>query len=291
RLADAEHAVANRPRGATTPADDVARTLTKAICDAGRGRTAHALAAVTDLQAPRSGSNILRATTSLAVDALQQRSIRRRAPLTNSFLADLCAALGAVDLLVEHPMTTAYPVERSLARARRLFTTGRDDDAILDALVPLTDVACHPRSQVELYTLCALAADRTGRDQSALGSLRRALARAFADDMRAPFMGYGRAAAALLERYAWQLGEHHSYAVAVLEDVRQSDPPVFVETLTDRELAVLEYLPTMMSNVEIARQLYVSVNTVKTHLKSVYRKLGVERRRDAVVRARQLELL
>jgi LuxR family maltose regulon positive regulatory protein len=35
----------------------------------------------------------------------------------------------------------------------------------------------------------------------------------------------------------------------------------------------------------------VSVNTIKTHLKAVYRKLGVERRRDAVVRARQLELL
>ena len=46
----------------------------------------------------------------------------------------------------------------------------------------------------------------------------------------------------------------------------------------------------MMSNAEIAHSI-VSVNTVKTHLKSVYRKLGVERRRDAVVRGRQLELL
>jgi len=84
---------------------------------------------------------------------------------------------------------------------------------------------------------------------------------------------------------------HHGYAVEILEEVRRSDPPVFVEPLTDREHAVLQYLPTMMSNVEIARELFVSVNTVKTHLKAVYRKLGVERRRDAVLRARQLEIL
>jgi LuxR family maltose regulon positive regulatory protein len=66
---------------------------------------------------------------------------------------------------------------------------------------------------------------------------------------------------------------------------------VFVEPLTSRERAVLEYLPTMMTNTEIARQLLVSVNTVKTHLKAVYRKLGVARRREAVLRAKQLEIL
>ena len=65
----------------------------------------------------------------------------------------------------------------------------------------------------------------------------------------------------------------------------------FVEPLTPQEGIILQFLPTLMSNPEIAETMHLSINTVKTHLKALYRKLGVERRRDAVVRARQLELL
>ena len=59
-----------------------------------------------------------------------------------------------------------------------------------------------------------------------------------------------------------------------------------VEHLTERELIVLHYLPTMLKAGEIASDLYVSVNTVKAHLRSMYRKLGVSNRREAVERAR-----
>jgi LuxR family maltose regulon positive regulatory protein len=65
----------------------------------------------------------------------------------------------------------------------------------------------------------------------------------------------------------------------------------FVEHLTERELRVLRHLPTMMSNSEIAAEMHFSVNTVKTHLKSIYRKLDVTRRRQAVERARALSLI
>ena len=64
-----------------------------------------------------------------------------------------------------------------------------------------------------------------------------------------------------------------------------------MEPLTEREVAVLRRLPSLMSNHEIAEGLHVSVNTVKTHLKSMYRKLGVTNRREAVQRGRALELL
>ncbi|MEE1757206.1 helix-turn-helix transcriptional regulator [Streptomyces sp. SP18CS02] len=68
-------------------------------------------------------------------------------------------------------------------------------------------------------------------------------------------------------------------------------PPVPVEELSGRERDVLRRLALAMSTEEIAADLYVSVNTVKTHLKSAYRKLAVNRRNDAVRRARELRLL
>ena len=63
------------------------------------------------------------------------------------------------------------------------------------------------------------------------------------------------------------------------------------EQLTDRELSVLRYLPSQLSQREIANELYVSLNTVKTHCKAIYRKLGVEGRKPAVQAARDHSLL
>jgi LuxR family maltose regulon positive regulatory protein len=64
-----------------------------------------------------------------------------------------------------------------------------------------------------------------------------------------------------------------------------------VEKLTERELAVLRRLPSSLSTAEIARTLYVSLNTVKTQIQSIYRKLGVNSRHEAVETARRLGLL
>jgi LuxR family transcriptional regulator, maltose regulon positive regulatory protein len=61
--------------------------------------------------------------------------------------------------------------------------------------------------------------------------------------------------------------------------------------LTDSELAVLRFLPSHLTNQEIAEALFLSINTVKTHLRSAYRKLGVASRRAAIARARRLDLL
>jgi LuxR family maltose regulon positive regulatory protein len=64
-----------------------------------------------------------------------------------------------------------------------------------------------------------------------------------------------------------------------------------VEQLTEREIAVLRYLPTKMSQREIASELYVSFNTVKTHCTAIYRKLGADNRKAAVQAARDHQLL
>ena len=69
---------------------------------------------------------------------------------------------------------------------------------------------------------------------------------------------------------------------------RQTGP---IEQLTARELAVLRMLPLRMSNREMAAQLYVSVNTLKTHVRAIYRKLDVPHRSAAVRRATALQLV
>ena len=63
------------------------------------------------------------------------------------------------------------------------------------------------------------------------------------------------------------------------------------DPLTDRELEVLSYLPSRMTNHELAKNCFVSVNTIKTHTTHIYRKLNVANRDEAVLRARELGLL
>ena len=73
---------------------------------------------------------------------------------------------------------------------------------------------------------------------------------------------------------------------------QHDDPPAgLLEPLSERERAVLRLLPTLLSYPEIGSELFVAANTVKTHVKSIYRKLDVGSRREAVARARTLRLI
>jgi LuxR family maltose regulon positive regulatory protein len=80
-----------------------------------------------------------------------------------------------------------------------------------------------------------------------------------------------------------------SQLVSATEVARR--PRDLPESLTDRERAVLRFLATSMSTAEISNELCLSVNTVKTHLAAIYRKLAARKRREAVLVARELELL
>jgi LuxR family maltose regulon positive regulatory protein len=70
-----------------------------------------------------------------------------------------------------------------------------------------------------------------------------------------------------------------------------TDQSEILEPLSDRELEVLRLLRTDLSGPEIAAQLVVSLNTVKTHVKRIYSKLDVHSRYEAVERAKELDLL
>ena len=114
--------------------------------------------------------------------------------------------------------------------------------------------------------------------------------------MCSPFPDLGRRMEAML-RQRIRDGTAHRAIVGELLDVLAGRAPAprsaapLLEPLSEREQTLLRYLPTTLSNREIAAELFVTTNTVKTHLRSIYRKLDVAHRRDAVDRARDLRLL
>jgi len=107
-----------------------------------------------------------------------------------------------------------------------------------------------------------------------------------------PFLSVTGEFAGLLARHPGIAMRWPAAPAASQRDELADDRPGHVSAvLTGREYAVLRFLVTSMPAVEIAGELCVSVNTVKTHVAAIYRKLGVSKRREAVLRARELELL
>jgi LuxR family maltose regulon positive regulatory protein len=108
-----------------------------------------------------------------------------------------------------------------------------------------------------------------------------------------PFLQAEDLFGALLERHPavadqWPVPRPRTSAESAPERVITR---VLPEPLTQRELTILRFLGTSMSITEIADELCLSVNTVKTHIAAIYRKLPAGRRREAVLRARELELI
>jgi LuxR family maltose regulon positive regulatory protein len=156
--------------------------------------------------------------------------------------------------------------------------------------------AAHPVGAVERDVLRALALRALGDDHAALIELESALTRAEPEAIRRPFLSAGRGVRELLSEHLRRAVSHRWFASELVRRLEGGSsaripPAELLEPLSAREGEVLRFLPTMMSNADIASELYVSVNTVKTHVKSIYRKLEVTRRQDAVRRARQLHIL
>ncbi|HSL60054.1 MAG TPA: LuxR C-terminal-related transcriptional regulator [Acidimicrobiales bacterium] len=105
----------------------------------------------------------------------------------------------------------------------------------------------------------------------------------------------GRAVRAALRRAAERRPTPQLRQVLALVEratpTRRSRAAELVDPLTEREIEVIAYLPTRLSNVEMAANLYISANTLKTHLSRIYRKLGVTTRTEAIERCVELGLL
>lgn len=138
-------------------------------------------------------------------------------------------------------------------------------------------------------------AARRHRDGTALKSFTAAVDLARPERIRQPFLLLGSRLRSTSHRYRLLNGEHTDFVTTIPEDgpahEPEGDETGLLEGLTEREQTVLDYLPTMLKASEIAADLNVSVNTVKAHLRSLYRKLEAGTRREAVEKARARGLL
>jgi LuxR family transcriptional regulator, maltose regulon positive regulatory protein len=174
-----------------------------------------------------------------------------------------------------------------------------DPAEALDALQPVLDGTAPVIGYVTLvesHLLAGLAHRALGDQHAAEAATERALALAESDRLVLPFaMTFSRELLEVLPR-------HQSAHAALLTDILDllhgsspaapDQPPLLdAEELSPGELKVLRYLSTNLSRPEIAGVLSVSVNTVSTHVRSIYAKLGVRDRSSAVQRARALRLL
>jgi LuxR family maltose regulon positive regulatory protein len=150
-------------------------------------------------------------------------------------------------------------------------------------------------SALEILVLQVLALQAQGDIPAALASLHRALALAEPEGYVRIFVDEGRPMAALLRATTTQEGSP-AYARRLLDalGMPEDTAPVdqgLVDPLSPRELDVLRLLGTHLDGPDIARQLFVSLNTLRTHTKNIYAKLGVNNRRAAVHRGEELDLM
>ena len=187
------------------------------------------------------------------------------------------------------------------ARAMICLAEG-DPAAALGALQDVLDGAAPVigyLTVVESPLLAGLAHRELGDQRAANRAAERALALAEPDRPVLPFLMTG--SRELLEALPRHETAHGALLADILDVMRGASPaarnqhpaaqPEDLEGLSPGELRVLRYLPTNLSRPEIARDLSVSPNTVSTHIRSIYAKLGVGDRSSAVQRARELRLL
>jgi LuxR family maltose regulon positive regulatory protein len=174
----------------------------------------------------------------------------------------------------------------------------RDPSSALAVLEPLrreAEARDWPDQRLKVTVLQALAHGAQGEKEAAVQVLADALALAEPGGFIRIFLDEGRPMAALLRETA-KHGATSNYVRRLLgafgePEVKTPATQPLIEPLTERELEVLRLLGTYLKGPEIARELMVSLNTIRTHTKNIYNKLGVNNRQAAVRRAEELDLL
>jgi LuxR family maltose regulon positive regulatory protein len=187
-----------------------------------------------------------------------------------------------------------------IVQARVRLSQDRPHEAriALERLLPVAQQQGTMRDTLEIQVLLALAHAACQQDQHALKWLEQALSQARVEGFVRLFLSEGRSLVRLLRQLipVIQEPELRSYARTILltDGAHAPNPPFaksfLVESLSRQEQRVLRLLATGRTNLEIAQELIVSVNTVKDHVKHLYHKLGVNNRLQASEAARHLKL-
>ncbi|XVV16023.1 LuxR C-terminal-related transcriptional regulator [Actinoplanes sp. CA-131856] len=231
---------------------------------------------------PEAARDAIRQTRHEWPDRLDAPLLRRWLNLTES---EVDLELGDPGAIVARYGTVGeqklFAAERaSLGRA--LLATGDLDRA--GELFHRATGGRDPLTAIIAWIGIALVAEERGEEAEAMKAIGRADELAASDRITWPFHRFpGRSVAALRQRRR----------LAAEAGPGRADPavPPLAEALSHREVEVLHFLPTLLTVNEIADSLNISVNTVKVHLRAIYRKLGVGRRREAVLTARERGLL
>jgi LuxR family transcriptional regulator, maltose regulon positive regulatory protein len=189
-----------------------------------------------------------------------------------------------------------------LTLARLLLAgTGSGPHAAMDLLERLAQAAeagGRYGTLIEIQILRALALQAAGDQPRALATLQHAFTLAEPEGYVRLFLDEGQALRPLLEKASREAGGYAARLLAVLSGQPAAVPSAshpshsdLLEPLSERELDVLRLLRSELSGPEIAQELLVSLNTLRTHTKNIFSKLGVNNRRAAVRRAQDLGLL
>ena len=174
---------------------------------------------------------------------------------------------------------------------------GSNDEAtgLLTRLLEAAEQGARTGSVIEILVLQALAQQAHGDLPAALAALHRALTLAEPAGYVRIFVDEGPPMAALLRAIAKKgFARNYVHRLLAAGTLAADSPPVaqgLIDPLSEREQEVLRLLGTDLDGPEIARELIVSLNTLRSHTKNIYSKLGVNNRRAAVRRAEELDLL
>ncbi len=200
------------------------------------------------------------------------------------------------------PAAFVDTLQTTLARAYLAQEKAEEALAALEPLLPPAEAAGAFLHVIEVCALQALALHGLGHTPAALAALERSLALAEPEGFVRVYVNEDAPMAALLHEAAAR-GVYAEYVNKLLEGfgvweyggMGETPPhphtPTLLDPLTPREIDVLHLISQGLSNRDIAEKLVIALNTVKRHTSSIYSKLNVRSRTQAVVRARELGLL